>query len=291
MIAPEHRDGAIYGTHPGNAGTRASVLACLSVTYDVSSKWRFHSMKRMALMSAKKLCAWGTAGLRRGLNAVFGLVVVLQLTVLSAKGELVTVSATSVPWEWVNGGLNTDFQWGSSGYQPPAVVARNTSAGISLTPGDALTISYVSGTWTNEKGNPFWDAGGYNFTFASPADAHDSGNNFPGIYFPLTDFPYHGGDLDGVFTNAAGGIIGNPFPIGDLRTVIVPSGATQLQMGMDDTYYGDNVGSVTMSVTETSAVPEPASLTLLAVGAVGAMAYAWRWRKQAGDEPARHIRP
>ena len=75
-------------------------------------------------------------------------------------GLTITVNATSAPWEFVNGGLNTNFQWHESSGQPPAVLTPNPSAGIPLTPGDNLTISYVSGTWTNAPGNPFWDAGG-----------------------------------------------------------------------------------------------------------------------------------
>ena len=167
--------------------------------------------------------------------------------------------------------------------QPPTVLTPNPSAGIFLTPGDILTISYVSGTWTNAPGNPFWDAGGDPaVVFTSPANAHlTQAAYFLAHYFPTTDFPYNGYDLDGVFTNSVGSIIGDPFPIGDHRTVIVPQGATQLQLGMDDTYYGDNSGSVTMSVTESAATaaPEPSSLALFGLGSLGLLVYGWRRRK------------
>ena len=92
-----------------------------------------------------------------------------------------------------------------------------------------------------------------------------------------TEFPYTAYDLDGVFTNAGGSIIGAPFSIGDSRTVIVPSGATQLQLGMDDNNYDDNHGAVTMNVSEAS-VPEPGTLALFAACALVAFA-AWRWRR------------
>ncbi len=201
----------------------------------------------------------------------------------NAKADMtISVNATSAPWVFVNGGLNTNFQWHESSGQPPAVLTPNASAGIHLTPGDILTINYVSGTWINGPGGSPFDAGGApTIVITSPANAHDSGGIFPGFYFPSMDFPYNAYNLDGVFTNSVGSIIGNPFPIGDFRTVIVPQGATQLQMGMDDTYYGDNSGSVTMSVMESVPiiVPEPASLTLLGLGSLCLLGYHRSWRK------------
>ena len=73
-------------------------------------------------------------------------------------GSMITVNATSAPWEFVNGGLNTNFQWHESSGQPPSVLTPNPSAGTLLTPGDILTISYVSGTWTNVPTAPPFDA-------------------------------------------------------------------------------------------------------------------------------------
>jgi hypothetical protein len=65
-------------------------------------------------------------------------------------------------------------------------------------------------------------------------------------------------------------VIRGPFKAGDSATVTVPAGATQLQLGINDDIYGDNVGSYTVRIAgpalPVSSVPEPS--TLPAAGAV-----------------------
>jgi hypothetical protein len=180
--------------------------------------------------------------------AVFGLVVLHVFPPSVKADELVTVNALSAPWLWVNGGLNTNFQDANIGNQPPTVVAANLSAGFPLTPGDAITLTYVSGLWCGCDAN-----GDSRNVFNSAADAHGTLHTwelFPAYFFAPTEFPAHGGELDGVFTDASGSIIGTPHRIGNQRTLIVPSGATQLQLGFDDNEYGDNSGSVIVNVSE-----------------------------------------
>jgi hypothetical protein len=68
----------------------------------------------------------------------------------------------------------------------------------------------------------------------------------------------------GTFTDLAGNIVGTPFAVfnGPLA-VVVPVGAAQLQLGIDDDVFADNSGSLLVQVTGPDAVPEPTSLLLL----------------------------
>ena len=58
-----------------------------------------------------------------------------------------------------------------------------------------------------------------------------------------SSYPVYARGLVGTFANN-GVIVGTPFPIGDgPATFIIPAGANQLLLGVDDNYYVDNVGS------------------------------------------------
>jgi hypothetical protein len=72
--------------------------------------------------------------------------------------------------------------------------------------------------------------------------------------------------LAGTFADGTGQIVGTPFNIGDLGELTVPAGATQLQLGVNDTKFSDNTGSWQIQVSEQ--VPEPASFCLLALGSI-----------------------
>ena len=55
----------------------------------------------------------------------------------------------------------------------------------------------------------------------------------------------HEGQIIGVFVNAAGVVIGNPFVVSEnTKTVTIPQGATRVQFGVNDNYYPDNTGGV-----------------------------------------------
>jgi hypothetical protein len=96
----------------------------------------------------------------------------------------------------------------------------------------------------------------------------NSGQRFPGYYMsPYRDVYLMA--LVGTFTDDNGAIVGQPFEVGSGPTVLaVPTGATRLQLGINDDIFADNLGSFTVTVTEnvTSPVPVPGGMLLLAPG-------------------------
>jgi formylglycine-generating enzyme len=225
-------------------------------------------------------------------SGAVALVALSSLTSASLEaGVLVSVSAQSGPWHWVDGGLNTNFQYDTGvpwQEQAPAVIEANYAEGISFTPGDALALSYVSGIWSGSGG--LGDAGAcdasgtlLNGPATSPGTdgtGLDRGSSgyftwFPGHYCAVNDFPLNAMTMIGVFTDADGSIIGTPLAIGNSRTVIIPTGATRLQLGAEDVNFADNSGAITMAITET---PEPSTLALLVATSCGFAGWVWRRR-------------
>jgi hypothetical protein len=87
-------------------------------------------------------------------------------------------------------------------------------------------------------------------------------------------YPINLGELVGTFANSSGAIVGTPFAVGDSASVTIPTGATELFLGINDDIYGDNAGSYTVQVSGPAAglssVPEPSTVGMLAalLGAV-----------------------
>src|SRR5207249_10441208 len=88
----------------------------------------------------------------------------------------------------------------------------------------------------------------------------------PSYYMNPATYPIYNTELVGTFANSSGQIVGTPFGIGNLRTITVPSGATRLQLGMNDNLYVDNSGSWNIQITQ---VPEPATWSMLLLSVVG----------------------
>jgi hypothetical protein len=187
----------------------------------------------------------------------------------------VTVLGRSGPWWWcVSCGLNTNYLYGQvagDADQPddengPAFQAQPTvvsmANGFRFSVGDSLTISYVSGlvAYSYESGIIFDALGNTD----SPLNNFTNGDDGygPSYYMNPSLYPIYTVELVGTFADSSGQIVGTPFPIGDLATVTVPPGATQLQLGANDNAYYDNPGSWTVQVSET-VIPEPSTVVLV----------------------------
>ena len=73
--------------------------------------------------------------------------------------------------------------------------------------------------------------------------------SIPSRYYDPADYPAYLVSLAGTFADATGAIVGTPFRIGDFQSVTVPVGATQLQLGIDDSKYQDNDGTFVVMIT------------------------------------------
>ncbi len=164
----------------------------------------------------------------------------------------VIVLGTAGPWNYVNGGLNTNFQYGVGDQSNPTVVSA--ANGIAFAPGGNITVAYVSGLVSARPDLAPVDANGdTNFVFnnTNPGGLGVA----PSFYISSSQYPVYAVELVGVFATSTGTIVGTPFKIGIRGTVTIPAGATQLQLGANDVLFADNTGSWTLSVLTTNPVP------------------------------------
>jgi uncharacterized protein (TIGR03437 family) len=156
----------------------------------------------------------------------------------------VTVNGNQGPWEQ---SLNPNFNYGDVTNTGPTVISA--SSGISFTPGGTITVTYASGTVNvfPEDGYPATDANGY------PGDATNNQviatyGSYPSNFMNPSSYPVYASELVGTFASN-GVIVGTPFPVGDGPvSFVIPAGANQLLLGVDDNDYADNTGSWTLNV-------------------------------------------
>ncbi len=156
----------------------------------------------------------------------------------------VTVNGNQGPWEQ---SLNPTFDYGDGSNMGPTVVSA--SSGISFAPGGTITVTYASGQVNvyPEGGFTATDASGYS------GDATNkqvlANGSYPSYFMNASSYPVYASELVGAFANN-GVIVGTPFPVGDgPATFVIPPGANQLLLGVDDNDYSDNTGSWTLSVS------------------------------------------
>lgn len=189
----------------------------------------------------------------------------------------VPVSGNAGPWDPI---ANSGFNYGMHDQGDPSVVGAGS--GIWFTSGGNITIEYLGGTVAVGANYPLLDARGLtSFTYNNLVNGHGAA---PSFYIDPLSYPIYSGQLVGVFTDALGTIVGSPFVIGlGPVSFAIPSGVSQLQLGVNDNLFADNRGSFTVQVTglgpalpPAAAVPEPVSLLLFASGVTALVL--WRWR-------------
>jgi hypothetical protein len=194
---------------------------------------------------------------------------------LHAASITVSVDGLAMPWLWDTVSLNTASPFGVQDGIGPTVV--DSSSGISFAAGGTLTITYLSGLTSAFGGAPVVDGQGYGpnppspFEFDANGNPGSSGQPFPSLY--MSPYPIYLNTLVGTFADSAGNIVGTPFAVfnGPL-SVLVPLGATRLQLGVNDDIYADNTGSLDVNVAGPDIVPEPSSFLLMGSSILTALA-------------------
>jgi hypothetical protein len=213
------------------------------------------------------------------------LTVVLSGARAHAVSTNVSVLGTAGPWQYVSDGLNTSYQYGLDDESAPTVITA--AAGFSFVEGDSITVTYLSGTTTIDTGISPTDADGRDPTAINPLAPINNNPDIngygyaPSYYFNPSEYPAYYGELVGTFATDTGQIIGNPFNIGDLGELTVPAGASQLQLGVNDTKFSDNTGSWLIQVSEQ--VPEPSSVCLMVLGSLSLLGSRHRARTEIGE--------
>lgn len=162
-------------------------------------------------------------------------------------GAIVTVDSHAGPWLQ---SLNPAYDYGAHDNAGPMIV-NSANTGIAFTPGTVLTITYMSGLVSAGGILPFTDANG-DLTSSygcGPGLVEPTRFHLPCFYTDLTK-QTHLMALIGVFADSNGVIVGQPFTIGDgPHQIAIPAGAQQLQLGVNDDIFYDNMGSWAIQVT------------------------------------------
>jgi hypothetical protein len=188
-----------------------------------------------------------------------------------------TITLTSVvdgsagPWNY-GANLNTSFNYGTNNQLSPTVF--NISSGLDFTAGNNLQVDYISGLTSPYGGTPRFTAVGDTSSIANSSSGIYGAT--PSKYIPVTEYDVYLNELVGTFANSAGTIVGTPFKIGLSRSLVIPVGANQLQLGVNDTTFADNTGFLTVNVTglqaiNATSVPEPFTFIGTLVGGTAAL--------------------
>ncbi len=180
---------------------------------------------------------------------------------LSATTVSKTIPGDAGPWSQT---ANPGFDYGVHDNADPVMVG--TKDGISFAPGATITVTYAGGKVTASAYYccyPYVDANGQQDTVTNTYNS--TNGKFPGFY--MGPGPVYLVELVGTFTDKNGVIVGPPFALGDGPTKLtVPTGATQLQLGVNDNLYSDNDGSFSVNISTDDCHVNPDDINLFAGG-------------------------
>jgi RHS repeat-associated protein len=145
------------------------------------------------------------------------------------SNQTVTIAGTAGPW-LVSGTLNSAYSYSSTGSTAPTVVPATT--------GQQMTLQYQSGLVSIGGGQSSYDGKGV-------PSLNGNASPYPAQYISGSS---NAGALIGAWTDATGQIVARPFVVNDGTTLTAPTGAAQLQLGVDDTAFADNTGTWTLQV-------------------------------------------
>lgn len=150
----------------------------------------------------------------------------------------VTVPSTTRPW-LVAGGQNPGYPYTATGGTSPVVISCSAGSTIQITATGTINTSYASGVSAGDL--PPSNGQGTNY----PGGQGNIGGSFCNV-------------LMGAFTDSSGNVVtpsvgSGPVTIGaGPTTLLVPTGANQLQIGIDDVAYGSGSGNFNISYTVTT---------------------------------------
>jgi hypothetical protein len=233
----------------------------------------------------------------------------LSSTFLSAeaRADTITVNSQSGPWEYNNSGLNSNFKYGDLGdLLPPTSISSIGGVALTSAVGEYVDITYLSGLVYGGIGIPVNPLGETQY----PPGFDNANGILPDSYIPNGPSYVYDFELVGTFANSQGQIVGTPFSVGTYLyangplisgqpyglpsedAILIPSGATQLELGVNDNYFADNSGSWTLTiglgqgpiiyndVAPGGSVPEPSTLVLVSIAAGPGLGYLWLKRRK-----------
>jgi predicted kinase len=152
--------------------------------------------------------------------------------------QSVAVSGRSNPWNQV---VNPTMLYSNDAF-PPVVVPLTT---LSVAAGAFLNLVCIDG-YTNAGGLPNTDCSGLGSPYLPTDSMYQPacGHYYPTVHISPSYYPIRLFQVLGVFADAGGVAVGQPFPISpNTLRVEVPAGAVALQLGMNDCLNSDNSAS------------------------------------------------